>query len=112
LAGITLISVGLLANAVVVAANGAMPVSIDAAYRARVGISAIASGSDARHQIAGTGTQLRWLGDVVPVPLPWRPEVVSAGDVLVAAGLAELVVLAMMGSQLTRRKDLGYGEEG
>jgi hypothetical protein len=32
---------------------------------------------------------------VIPVLLPIRPEVVSVGDVLVAAGLAQLVVSAL-----------------
>jgi hypothetical protein len=109
--GIGLLTAGLLANAVVVAANGAMPVSIIAAYHARVPIAAIAAGTDARHAIAGVGTHLRWLGDVIPVPFPWRPEVVSPGDVLVAAGLAELVVLGMMGWGLERKERL-HGEEG
>jgi hypothetical protein len=109
--GVALVSGGLIANAVVVAVNGAMPVSIVAAYHARVPIAAISTGSDARHEIAGLGTHLRWLGDVVPVPLPVRPEVVSAGDVLVAAGLAELVVLGMMGSGWYR-KESTHGEEG
>ena len=62
---------------------------------------AIASGDDDRHQIADSGTTLRLLGDVVPVPLPVRSEIVSPGDVLVAAGLAELVVMGM----LRRRRD-------
>jgi hypothetical protein len=110
-AGVALVTVGLAANAVVVLANGAMPVSIVAAYHARVPTAAIASGSDARHEIAGVGTHLRWLGDVVPVPLPVRPEVVSVGDVLVCAGLAELLALGMLGS-VPYRKEPHHGEEG
>jgi hypothetical protein len=108
--GVTLVSAGLVANATVVALNGAMPVSIVAAYHARVPIGAISAGTDSRHEIAGIGTRLRWLGDVVPVPLPVRPEVVSAGDVLVAAGLAELVLLGMMG-WTTHRRERVDGEE-
>jgi hypothetical protein len=111
LAGVALVTGGLALNALAVGLNGAMPVSIVAAYRARVPIGDIADGSDPRHDIAGTGTQVRWLGDVIPVPLPWRPEVVSAGDVLVTAGLGELVVAGMMGSAVYRRRHR-HGEEG
>lgn len=109
--GVALVTGGLLANAAVVALNGAMPVSIVAAFHARVAIAPISAGTDARHEIAGIGTRVRWLGDVVPVPLPARPEVVSPGDVLVAAGLAELVFLGMMG-WVPHRKENRHGEEG
>jgi len=109
--GVPLVTAGLVANATVVALNGAMPVSIVAAYHARVPIAAIAAGTDARHTIAGIGTHWRELGDIIPVPLPWRPEVVSPGDVLVAAGLAELLVLGMMG-WASQRKEHDSGEEG
>jgi hypothetical protein len=95
LAGVPLITLGLLANALVVALNGAMPVSTDAAARARVSVADIAAGHDTRHSIADAGTALRPLGDVIPLPLPWRPEVVSPGDALIAAGLGELVLLGM-----------------
>ncbi len=115
-AGVPLVTLGLVLNAVVVGANGAMPVSIVAAYHARVPIVAIAAGTDARHEIAGDGTALPWLGDVVPVPLPLRPEVVSAGDILVVAGLAELLVLGMLPGGVVvrwrRREEHSDGEEG
>ena len=92
--GTGLVALGLLANALVVTANGAMPVSPQAADRAGVGVLEVLVG-DRRHELEGPGTRLRALGDVVPVPLPLRPEVVSAGDVLVAAGLGQLVVVGM-----------------
>lgn len=95
LAGVPLVTLGLIANALVVSFNGTMPVSVVAAARANVPIHEIAAGDDSRHSIAGSGTTWRELGDVIPVPLPWRPEVVSPGDVLVAAGLGELVLLGM-----------------
>lgn len=91
--GTGLVALGLAANALVVGLNGAMPVSAHAAARAG---TAPASPDDPRHEPAGAGTRLPWLGDVVPLPLPWRPEVVSPGDVLVAAGLAQLVVAGMV----------------
>jgi hypothetical protein len=101
LAGLGLVATGLVANATVVALNGAMPVSATAAARAGVPISAIAAGDDPRHEMAGPSTRLRSLGDVVPVPLPVRPEVVSPGDVLIAAGLAEFVFLGMRPRRIT-----------
>jgi hypothetical protein len=100
-AGVPLVTLGLLANATVVAVNGAMPVSVSAASRAGVSVIEIAAGHDDRHKIADSDTGLRMLGDVIPVPLPVRSEIVSPGDVLVAAGLAELVVMGM----LRRRRD-------
>jgi Family of unknown function (DUF5317) len=95
LAGLPLLTLGLLLNALVVLVNGAMPVSVVAAHRAGVPTAQIAAGADARHAIAGHGTTWRTLGDDIPVPLPWRPEVASPGDVLIAAGLGELVLLGM-----------------
>jgi hypothetical protein len=95
LAGVPLITLGLAANALVVGLNGSMPVSASAAARAGVPTAGIAAGEDARHEIADHRTRLRPLGDVIAVPLPWRPEVSSPGDLLVAAGLAELVFAGM-----------------
>lgn len=99
--GTGLVALGLLANALVVGANGAMPVSLDATARAGVGSQDLLTGQDARHETAGAATRLPWLGDVVPVPLPLRPEVLSPGDVLVAAGLGQLVALGMVGAGAT-----------
>jgi hypothetical protein len=100
--GVPLVTVGLLLNTTVVLANGAMPVSLAAAARAGTSTAVIAAGTDPRHTVAGAGTALRTLGDVVPVPLPVRPEVASPGDVLVAAGLTELLCLGMRRRRLRR----------
>lgn len=94
--GTGLIALGLLANALVVATNGAMPVSLDASARAGTDLGPIAGGTDPRHRLLTPATRLAPLADVVPVPLPLRPEVVSPGDVLVAAGAAQLVVAGML----------------
>lgn len=104
--GTGLVGLGLAANALVVGLNGAMPVSVGASDRAGVTTLAIAVGDDPRHALLGPGTRLALLGDVVPVPLPRAPQVVSPGDVLVAAGLGQLVVLGMRrGRPLPWRRD-------
>jgi hypothetical protein len=108
LRGTGLLAVGLLANAVVVGVNGAMPVSVHAAGRAGTSTQDILTGADARHELADASTRLRWLGDVIPVPAPYRPEVVSPGDLAVAAGLAQLVLLGM-GPGLRRSGRHGRG---
>lgn len=100
LRGTGLVALGLLANALVVGLNGAMPVSEAASGRAGVSTQDLLIGADPRHELSGAATRLPWLADVIPVPLPLRPEVVSPGDVLVAAGLAQLVVVGM---QVARR---------
>jgi hypothetical protein len=95
LRGTGLLGAGLLCNALVVGLNGAMPVSSEASGQARISIQDLLTGADPRHELEGPDTRLRWLGDVIPVLLPLHPEVVSPGDVLVAAGLAQLVVGGM-----------------
>jgi hypothetical protein len=100
--GVPLVTLGLLLNATVVLANAAMPVSTAAAARAGTSTASIAAGSDPRHVLAGDATALRSLGDIVPVPLPLQPEVASPGDVLVAAGLAELLCLGMRRRRVRR----------
>jgi Family of unknown function (DUF5317) len=91
-AGVPLIAAGLLLNGVVVAVNFAMPVSVSAAARAGLEPGQLRLGDDAFHERAGPGTRLSYLGDTIPVALPLRPQVVSPGDVLVAAGVALLLV--------------------
>jgi hypothetical protein len=49
IAGLPLVTLGLVANALVVVVNGTMPVSAAAARRANVPIAAIAAGTDPRH---------------------------------------------------------------
>lgn len=101
-AGTPLIGLGLLLNVVVVSANGAMPVSVDAARDAGLTRAELGLRRDALREPVDDETWLGALGDVVPVALPWRPQVVSAGDVLVASGVGLLIVTAR-GRQTPRR---------
>lgn len=102
-AGVPLITLGLCLNALVVGLNGAMPVSLWAAEQAGVSVRDVLLGDDPRHEVAGGETLLRPLGDVVPVRLPLRPEVVSPGDVLVAAGMGQLVTTGLRRRPRDRR---------
>lgn len=97
--GTGLVAAGLLSNALVVGLNGAMPVSPSASGRAGISTQDVLSGADPRHELRTDQTRLAALGDEIPVLLPVHPEVVSVGDVLIAAGLAQLVVVGM-----TRRR--------
>ncbi|MEU8224849.1 DUF5317 domain-containing protein [Kribbella sp. NPDC048915] len=92
--GVGLLALGFFGNAVVVALNGAMPVSPGALARAGVGDALVI---DPRHELADASTRLPWLGDVIPVALPGFGQAVSPGDVLIAAG-AGLLLYAGMGA--------------
>lgn len=85
--GVALVGLGLALNAWVVLINGEVPVSVAAAERAGVPESALELASDPRHEPTGPSTRLGFLGDVLPAPIPGAREVVSIGDVLLAAGV-------------------------
>lgn len=90
--GIGLIGVGLALNAVVIIANGGMPVDPRAAGAMGEALAAALAGS-AFHMPSGAATRLPLLGDVMPVP--WVSLVVSIGDVLMLVGIAAFLVWAM-----------------
>lgn len=98
LRGMPLIAAGFLLNAVAVTANGAMPVSTWAADRVGIDLAPLARGDDAKHEIADRRTRLRPITDVIPAPLPLPSgsNVVSVGDVVLAAGIGVLVTNAMI----------------
>ncbi|WP_236706078.1 MULTISPECIES: DUF5317 domain-containing protein [Frankia] len=86
LPGLGLLVTGIIANAAVITANGGqMPVSLWGAGRAGVSIDDILT--SAFHTPAGDGTSLRLLSDIIPLPFPGAPAVVSIGDVAMAAAL-------------------------
>lgn len=93
--GVGLLALGFCVNALVVTLNGAMPVSATALARAGLPSSVV---DDPRHEPAGPDTLLPWLGDVVPVALPWIGQAVSPGDVLIAAGAGLLLYSGLGGT--------------
>jgi hypothetical protein len=86
LPGLLLADLGLVLNLAVIVANGAMPVSPEAARSAGLRIP---GPDDPYHEVLGEGTAWPWLADVVPEP--GLREVLSVGDLLLAAGIARLV---------------------
>lgn len=92
--GATLVAAGLAANGLVLLLNGAVPVSPSAATHAGADPAALVAAPG--HEPSAANTLLPWMGKTVPVAFPPRPEVVSPGDVAVAAGLALVVGLGMM----------------
>ena len=82
LPGMRIAALGMGLNAIVIALNGAMPVSLDAARIAGLGPSGAVG---IKHDILGPDTLLPWLGDVIPVPILHK--VASIGDIVLAVGI-------------------------
>lgn len=101
--GMPLVALGLVLNAVVIAANGAMPVSVEALRAAGLTEPESLTG---KHVLAGAGTRLPLLADVIPVR-PLRT-VISAGDVVLAAGVIPLVHDLMTQERASLRRRRGH----
>lgn len=96
-AGMVLIAAGLAANALVVGLNGGMPVR-GVAPSAALG---------ARHHGERPGDRLTVLGDVVNIgPLH---QIVSAGDIVLATGVAVTVVTLLGPAGARRRRAVDVG---
>jgi len=96
--GVVIAGLGLGLNLVAIAANGGfMPASRAALDLAGVVYSGQTHNNSA---VIGAGTRLGFLGDVFATPA-WVPaaNVFSVGDVLIVAGIASLMIVAMRGSR-------------
>ncbi len=82
LPGLVLVAIGLILNATVMAANGAMPVDPEAIAAIGRDSSELVRG---KHVLLDEDTRLPWLADIWPVPV--LRSVISIGDVVLAAGL-------------------------
>jgi len=109
--GLWLVAAGVLLNTLVIGANGgSMPVDRNLSVRAgnESLVGALDSGEYPSHKPAGPGTRLRFLGDVVPLPLliP-RPRFMcpgSIGDIFVTAGACWLILSGMGAFGLRARR--------
>jgi len=96
--GMPLLLVGLALNAVVVIANGGMPVSRHALVvsgQTEV-LKLLTADEGAKHHLMTSEDRLTPLADVIPIPPPVG-QAASVGDVFVYAGLAWLIVAVMRG---------------
>lgn len=86
LPGVLLVALGLALNALVMAANGAMPVD-PVALRA-LGLDPATAIPLGKHTMLTATTRLPWLADIWPLP-PLRT-IISVGDVVIAGGLVPM----------------------
>lgn len=98
---------GALLNFIVIAANGgAMPLT--AKVLALGGHSAkflaVSEGRYYTYQIVNESTRLKWLGDMILIPGP-LPQCISAGDIILVAGLFLLVANGMTQKEKVKRQD-------
>ncbi len=86
--GFPLVLAGLTLNAIVIGANGGMPVSADtlrASGQANL-VETLREEGGEKHHLATDKDVLLFLGDVVPIGPPFR-QAVSIGDVIAYAGI-------------------------
>ena len=105
--GLRIVATGVLLNAIVILANGGMPVSSQALqYLGATDPEALLATASPLYFLANEATALLLFGDVLPVPGPsLMRSVASAGDVLLMIGVVVLV-LEMAGVELrTTRED-------
>jgi hypothetical protein len=104
LPGVLLIGLGLALNVIVIAANGAMPVSVSASRSA--GVEPPPPGvADVEHERLDDDTKLPWLADVLAIP--GAREVFSVGDVILALGIGDLVYRRATWNKRPRRAATG-----
>jgi len=103
--GMPVVLVGLLCNLVVITANGGMPVREDAIVAAgaatRDEIRTLEFG--AKRHLEDRTDVVTFLGDIVPVP-PTR-EVLSFGDLILAAGVADVIFRLLKPAEPRTRRE-------
>ena len=106
LPGMTLIAIGALMNFLVISVNGGMPVSVDALDRAGIGNPFEEGGvTKGAHHALDDDDRLTFLADVIPIKV--TANVVSAGDVVIWAGLLLAIQQLMVRRPGKRRRGAG-----
>jgi hypothetical protein len=114
--GMPLLLVGLTLNAVVVTANGGMPMSERAleASGQTAALKHLTADEGVRvdkHHLMTSGDRLTPLADVIPIPKPIG-QVASVGDVFIYAGLVWLIVAVMRGRTGEEARPQGWRYRG
>lgn len=96
LPGVLVIALGLAGNAIVILANGSMPVAADALRDSdqEAIVRLLTDQGSGKHHLMNDDDVLTFLADVIPLPSPIA-QAISAGDVLIYGGLTWLIVWAM-----------------
>jgi Family of unknown function (DUF5317) len=91
-----LLLIGLALNLAVVVPNKGMPVSESAVRSLSAGVLPASSAVSGKHHLQTDTDVLAALGDVIPVPAPFKV-VLSVGDLFLYAGVVVFVVSVMLG---------------
>jgi hypothetical protein len=104
LVGMGLIALGLAANGLVIVVDHGMPVRGSAVVAAKVASEAKLHTLHfgAKHHLEKSGDHWMVLADIIPLPLPLSPAVLSFGDLVMDFGVADLLV------HLLQKKRLRY----
>jgi hypothetical protein len=93
LTGMGVVAIGIAMNALVIGANGGMPVRqeavVEAGMAAAQDVPTLEFGS--KRHLERSDDRLTWLGDIVPVPIG-PGEVLSFGDLVMSVGVADVIV--------------------
>jgi len=104
--GVWIVCVGMGLNLLVVLVNGGMPILLEGKELVSASVSTI-SESMGFYQIAGPGTVVAALGDVVLLAVGGYRVLVSCGDILLVVGVSLFVADAMIGFGVAQRGYLG-----
>jgi hypothetical protein len=104
--GFPLILAGVVCNLLVIGINGGMPVSSHALVKSDQGqfLGDLENNPYPKHHLATDDDQLRFLGDVIPLPLPIA-QAISLGDIFTYAGVGVVIVGAMRMTVPARREE-------
>ncbi len=92
--GIKFIFAGTFLNfAAIVLNGGVMPVA--KSFLSEKAVAAFAAGLGGTHGLMTDSTRLRFLADILYIPVPYDPQVLSVGDIVIDVGIFAIIISAM-----------------